>query len=181
MPVEGTNSPSPGMSPMFDDSFLSSFRNSLLQARQFLSQGTLFSLFAESTGQPPDTFEYKPELPVAQPSQNIVHKYRFDRLVAPQIERGLDSPASFDSLDFDDIPLSDHKETVNIDGQETESYGRRWLRRYLSFDNHTYARKCEEFVARFGTFSDPQDLQEQLSTILKSKDSSTCILCCSEL
>jgi len=37
-----------------------------------------------------------------------------------------------------------------------------------------FARKCAEFVARFGTFSDPDDLQDQLQTILKSKDSSTC-------
>jgi hypothetical protein len=133
MPLEGTNSPSPGMSPMFNDSFLSSFRNSLLQARQFLSQGNLFSFLADSKGQPPDTFEYKPELPVAQPPQNIVHKYRFDRLVSPQIERRLDSPASFDSLDFIDIPLSEHNETAYIDGKETDKYGRRWLRRYLSF------------------------------------------------
>ena len=29
-------------------------------------------------------------------------------------------------------------------------------------------RKCGEFVARFGTFNDAQDLEDQLQTVLKS-------------
>lgn len=29
-------------------------------------------------------------------------------------------------------------------------------------------RKCSEFVAKFGTFNDPQDLEDQLQTVLKS-------------
>jgi hypothetical protein len=125
-----------------------------------------------STEQPLDTYEYTPDISVTQAQEDVVHKYRFDKLAHPGFETQLRSASSYDDiLEFEDEPLVDHKETADADRVDNGKFGRKWLQRYfLCLD--LIARKCAEFVARFGTFSDPDDLQDQLQTILRSKDSS---------
>ena len=127
-----------------------------------------------SIEQPLDTYEYTPEISVTQAQEDVVHKYRFDKLQHPLFETQLRSASSYDDiLEFEDEPLIDHKETAHVDRAEDGKFGRKWLQRYFLCLG-LIARKCAEFVARFGTFSDPDDLQDQLQTILRSKDSSMC-------
>ena len=174
MPLEDSSSPSSEDSHFFNDSFLDSFRRTLLKTRQFVGQGTLFWLAINLIEQLLDTFEYKPELSVARSIQDALHKYRFDKLKSPRIKSRRSSPASSDSFKLGGVLSSDQKDVVGVDGAEKGKYGRLWLQRYLPYHFLLNARKCEEFVSRFGTFSDPQDLQDQLQSILKSEDSSMC-------
>jgi hypothetical protein len=84
-----------------------------------------------STEQPPDTYEYTPELSATQTQEDIVHKYRFDKLEHPRLEWRLRSASSYDDIfEFDDEPLSDHKETVNVNVVDDKKFGRKWLQRY---------------------------------------------------
>jgi hypothetical protein len=47
--------------------------------------------------------------------------------------------------------------------------------RGILFLSLTYHRKCNEFVTKFGTFNDPQDLEDQIQTVLKSDASGVAI------
>lgn len=129
MPLEPGDGVTPEHPPFIDDSFVSAFRNSLRQAQQFLSQGTASTEGTYPTELPHDAWEYKPELAVSQQHQDIVLKFRFDKLGASANKKRKLSPPPYDGVASVPPPFPERKEKSPIlDGVE-KRYGPNWLQR----------------------------------------------------
>jgi hypothetical protein len=130
MPLEGLEHSSPATSALDGVDFLTQFRNSLLQARQFAQHRSTRSFKSDAVELPLGDFEYKPELPMSQTPLDLFHKFKFDKLESPTIKRRRLSVDSYSHDEFANGP-SRYQEVHSKEGEDQTQYGQAWLLRFV--------------------------------------------------
>ena len=130
MPLEGLGNSSPATSALDGVDFLTQFRNSLLQARQFAQHRNTRSSKADAVELPLGAFEYKPELPMSQTPLDLFHKFKFDKLESPTIKRRRLSADSYSHDEFAN-EQSRYQEVDSKEGGGQTQYGQAWLLRLV--------------------------------------------------